>query len=216
MDKAAAGIASSSKEIIPGGCGRDAMGVPTNINLQGSRATPELQGGRNMLVPGELETLAVRDRTTRMDDRPGFLGGIQGTGSKGRCWTHDSALGESIEDLRLLSDQEVESLLPTPLRYHLRFGRAYAGLLEVARCLPAAHVHVMMQAIGRTKMSSRHPSAALDTVVDLLIVALANSSDESFLTGFFYELLEPFDALPSRQKESLLAALEGVIGLSVV
>jgi len=124
---------------------------------------------------------------------------------------------EILPDFSDVSVEEIDALLPKDLRAQMRLCRTYVRLMEAARGLPVVDQHAMMQTLRRSSMAGARKSvSALDAVFDLLVVALANCRDESFLTEFFHELLGPFDALPAREKERLLCDVEAVICLSAV
>jgi len=169
-----------------------------------------------MLAPGELTESSLGDGPIGARTAVSLFPGNR------RARTAE-ARGRALEELGHgpspdfsdFSEEEIDALLPRHLRGQMRLCRTYVRLMEVARRLPAATQQAMMQTFRRSRMpGARRSVSALDAVFDLLVVAMANCSDESFLTEFFHELIGPFDALPAREKERFLCDVDAVICLS--
>jgi hypothetical protein len=129
------------------------------------------------------------------------------------AWSsHDEwAQNVSMPDFSLMPEEQIEDLLPQPLRDNFRLSQSYIQLIELARQIPADQLLSMAETIRRGAEQVRDLNSDFSHAVSLLASALEDChGEESNHLHRFHQIQEQFETFSVQNRELFLATLREV------
>jgi hypothetical protein len=117
----------------------------------------------------------------------------------------------AMPDFSLMPEEQIEDLLPQPLRDNFRLSQSYVQLIELARQIPSDQLLSMTETVRRGAEHVRTLNEDFSHAVSLLASALEDCHDqESNQLRRFHQIQEQFETFSEQNRELFLATLREV------
>lgn len=129
------------------------------------------------------------------------------------AWSTDDEWAQdlSMPDFSLMSDDQIEKLLPQPLKDQFRLSQGFVQLIELARRIPADLLLSMTETIRKGAERVNDFNRDFSESIALLASAIEDCHREDPVQlNRFHRLKEQFEAFSDQNRELLLATVQEV------
>jgi len=129
------------------------------------------------------------------------------------AWSTDDEWAQdvSMPDFSIMSNDQIEKLLPQPLKDHFRLSQGFVQLVELARRIPADLLLSMTETIRKGADRVNDFNRDFSESISLLASTIEDChSEDPIQLSRFHQLQEQFEAFSDQNRELFLATVQEV------